>query len=341
MDDDGNGAVDCADSACSTTPACTPETCGNNIDDDGDGRFDCADSDCAEDPSCGGAKCGNASIDPGEDCDGANLGGRTCITQGFKTGVLACKSCAIDTELCSNDVLESCTNHIDDDGDGKADCADEDCAGITFCLCGNGVLDPVEQCDGELFPEWATCESSGFPGGTPTCVSSCQVVDTSTCTQPECGDGTTSFGEECDDGNVVSGDGCDATCRVELDQFCAATLPLVLGNNQGDTTGGSNALSGLCTGSGGRERVYSFTPAFSGQLTFVLISSTDMGLYVRSECDNADSELGCADHVFNGGTEALTVQVTAGQPLSVIIDSWGGGGAESSGPFTLVLLKTS
>ncbi|MEZ4241732.1 MAG: M4 family metallopeptidase [Myxococcota bacterium] len=53
IDNDGDGAVDCADSDCATDPACVvPEVCDDGIDNDGDGAIDCDDLDCAGDPVC-------------------------------------------------------------------------------------------------------------------------------------------------------------------------------------------------------------------------------------------------------------------------------------------------
>jgi hypothetical protein len=46
-DNDCNGAVDCADPACSGVGSCGRETnCDNGVDDDNDGLTDCADADC-------------------------------------------------------------------------------------------------------------------------------------------------------------------------------------------------------------------------------------------------------------------------------------------------------
>jgi hypothetical protein len=60
MDNDGDGAADCADTDCTNVPACPrAEDCGNNLDDDQDGLTDCLDSDCASSPDCA----------PVEDCD--------------------------------------------------------------------------------------------------------------------------------------------------------------------------------------------------------------------------------------------------------------------------------
>jgi hypothetical protein len=45
--------------------------------------------------------CGNGVVDGGEDCDQANLGGATCLTEGFAGGTLACGSgCAFETAGC-------------------------------------------------------------------------------------------------------------------------------------------------------------------------------------------------------------------------------------------------
>jgi hypothetical protein len=53
---------------------------------------------------CGTAPptCGNGVKDPGEDCDGADLGGATCESLGFTGGTLACSpACTYDTSGCT------------------------------------------------------------------------------------------------------------------------------------------------------------------------------------------------------------------------------------------------
>jgi hypothetical protein len=46
--------------------------------------------------------CGNGVIDPGEQCDQANLNGQTCVSQGFAGGILKCGAgCVFDTSGCS------------------------------------------------------------------------------------------------------------------------------------------------------------------------------------------------------------------------------------------------
>ncbi|NMC51826.1 hypothetical protein GYA54_03810 [Candidatus Kuenenbacteria bacterium] len=47
--------------------------------------------------------CGDNSLDPGEECDGANLNGKTCADMGFVGGDLTCdSSCKFKKDKCSN-----------------------------------------------------------------------------------------------------------------------------------------------------------------------------------------------------------------------------------------------
>ncbi|MCY1000700.1 fibro-slime domain-containing protein [Myxococcus sp. MISCRS1] len=67
-------------------------------------------------------------------------------------------------------------------------------------LCGNGTVDPGEQCDDGV-----------NDGGYGQCAAGCIFG-------PRCGDGVVqlSSGEQCDDGNLNSQDGCSAYCQLEL-----------------------------------------------------------------------------------------------------------------------------
>ena len=78
-------------------------------------------------------------------------------------------------------------------------------------VCGNGVMEAGEQCDGVL--------DAACPGN---CNGDCRCPAL-------CGDGYVQAGETCDDGNAVSGDCCSSVCQIECDDgntctrdFCSA-----------------------------------------------------------------------------------------------------------------------
>lgn len=99
--------------------------------------------------------------------------------------------------LCGNGVLdpdEDC-----DDGPANSDTEPDACR--TDCRdaqCNDGVLDPMH---GE------ECDDGGNNGSDPN---ACRV----TCMLPSCGDGTQDKGEACDDGNPEWGDACYECSRV-------------------------------------------------------------------------------------------------------------------------------
>ena len=94
--------------------------------------------------------------------------------------------------VCGNGVLdpgEECDDGNNTTGDGcSADCQDE--------KCGDGDIDTGEQCD-----DGNTSNGDG-------CSAECTI-------EPSCGDGVLDAGEECDDGNNTDGDGCSANCQDE------------------------------------------------------------------------------------------------------------------------------
>ncbi len=170
-----------------------------------------------------------------------------------------------DTDLihCSHDSVDqvkSCTQGCE----VKPQSVDDVCAsGTTTPVCGNGLIEGIEQCD-LLNLNGQTCASGGYNGGTLVCTASCQL-DSGNCCNHSCTGDTQCVGttkQTCQDGN---NDGCNewvntGTCPVnpvcgngliEGSEVCDSTNM----NGHSCTTegydGGTAACSGSCTVSTG------------------------------------------------------------------------------------------
>ncbi|MCB9755103.1 MAG: hypothetical protein H6713_34635 [Myxococcales bacterium] len=243
-----NEGCGCQD--CSGHPQCYP-ICGDGVaaaDEACDGE-DLAGSSCvaegfdgggvlACDDACGLVTdeclseevCGDTFIGATEACDGENLAGEDCVSQGFADGELACAdSCEFDTsgcfDVCGDEAItgleecdgvdlggESCVSQ-GFPGGGLLLCGIESCLLDTSgCLedevCGDGYIGETETCDGEEFGG-ETCVSQGFPGGGPlSCEDECALINTEACVMDEvCGDGFAGESEECD-GDDLAGEDC-------------------------------------------------------------------------------------------------------------------------------------
>jgi hypothetical protein len=85
--------------------------------------------------------CGDGVAGPGEACDGADLGGATCVDLGFDAGELACADdCTFDTTACEGGVPAEWTCNpgffgTDDGCDCGCGAADPDCIDATLDSC--------------------------------------------------------------------------------------------------------------------------------------------------------------------------------------------------------------
>ncbi len=191
----------------------------------------------------GASSCGDQTQEGEEDCDGTDLGGKSCSDVGYLAGVLSCNAdCTFNTGLCFN---------TDPCGDGQILAGVEDCdgtelggatceslgfsSGTLACTagcefdtsscsgsssCGNGVIDDqVEACDtDDLGDAPPTCESLGYHGGgTVVCGDDC-TFDEAGCIST-CGDGNLEPGETCDPGARPS-PGCSYDCQVNPGWDC-------------------------------------------------------------------------------------------------------------------------
>ncbi len=86
---------------------------------------------------------------------------------------------------------------------------------LVACVCGDGVVDPNEQCDDGAYngAPGQLVDVAGTPGDTSDDVYA--HCSTSCYWNVYCGDSFIVAPEQCDDGNAVSGDGCSAICTLE------------------------------------------------------------------------------------------------------------------------------
>ena len=91
--------------------------------------------------SCGGGgsggneitpQCGNGITEAGEECDGESNCGTSCTLLDVSSGVET-----------------NCSDGVDNDGDGAADCDDTDCSADAACADGDGGEDGETACTGD------------------------------------------------------------------------------------------------------------------------------------------------------------------------------------------------
>lgn len=186
--------------------------------------------------------CGDGVLDGGEECDGDELSGNTCVDFGFESGTLGClENCRWDTTTCQkcgdNQVqegevcdgmdlgLDAMTGRPPTCSDvgafatGELGCSDDCQAYVTDAcnpaVCGDGVITESagEACDGDELGG-ATCAGlEDFVGGDLTCTANCEL-DTSQCRVPVCGDGMAEGDEPCD-GADFGGSTCQSVGMAE------------------------------------------------------------------------------------------------------------------------------
>ncbi|MEZ4452440.1 MAG: DUF4215 domain-containing protein [Nannocystaceae bacterium] len=154
-------------------------------------------------PSTG---CGDGIVDADEACDGAAPEGSRCVA----CQIVGCPFGyhLVDEAYCGLTALDP-----------------DEC--LQLCVpdtCGDGLLDPYEECDdgnddqGDACPSTckaATCGDGVVHVGEELCDDgnddNGDACD-QRCTLPTCGDGVVQAGEGCDDGNIAEGDACRNIC---------------------------------------------------------------------------------------------------------------------------------
>ncbi|MEM7159091.1 MAG: proprotein convertase P-domain-containing protein [Myxococcota bacterium] len=111
-----------------------------------------------------GPMCGDGTADPGENCDGDDLGGASCDSIGmdFNGGTLACNAdCTFDATACT-----SCGDGVADPGSGE-DCDMADLGGMT-CADIDPTFTGTLACDATCTFDTSSC---GVAGSTTVCSS--------------------------------------------------------------------------------------------------------------------------------------------------------------------------
>jgi hypothetical protein len=238
-----HGGIGCDD------PACTDLVCAQDpfcCDVSWDGL--CAQTANASCPICSGVPetCGNGAIDdPSEVCDGLDLGGESCTTQGFDAGALGCgPTCTgFDTSACVEYEGPCCSGDLTP-GCFEPTCTAEVCGIEPFCcdvvwdnlcaqaaqasctacqpgVCGNGVIELGEACDGtELAGE--SCTGLGYSTGDLACAPDCGSLDTSDCIGGMGYGNCLAVGEEiaCTEDEVCATDGNPPVASVCWQEAC-------------------------------------------------------------------------------------------------------------------------
>lgn len=190
---------------------------------------------CASFPS---SVCSNNVVEPGEQCDGTNLTGQSCVTKGYTGGTLGCSKCQFVTSACtptlscveqwSCGTWSSCTNGVT-----RRSCTDANSCGTvkskpqieqscTQAQCNDGFLQSNEACDGtNLGGKTCSTLGKGYTGGMLSCSPTTCQLDTTNCLAPQlnCGNGSLQIGEQCDGMNLRG-----ATCTSLGTGFSGGTL---------------------------------------------------------------------------------------------------------------------
>lgn len=228
-------------------------------------------------------------------------------------------------------VTETSCAPADFDGDSDVDLLDFANFATVFGAreprCGDGIVDPNEECD------------DGNSVNTDDCPSTCEHAF--------CGDGFIQFGvEECDDGNATSGDGCNVLCQTEpVNDACADAISVSDGSRNFDTTfattDGPDEPT-VCRFFSNSQVAYDiwfcYTATCNGTATFSLCGSeydTKLAVYAGCACPQPiDEPLACNDDGCGGFEQSkLTIPVVAGGKYLVRVGGYSG--ARGHGTLTI------
>ncbi len=168
----------------------------------------------------------------------------------------------------------------------------------------------------------------------PPCVPSCDGV--------ECGgDGCGGSCGTCTDGGVCVDGICEAAPQGDTcaDPYVVDTIPFLAEHTTADFSSdygyGADDCPGVSDawGSGSNDTVYALTAAVDGTYTVTLDASFDSNLYAVTDCSDIANTCLAADEIFGTG-ETISLALTAGQTVFIIVDGWGNS-SNQSGSYSL------
>jgi len=330
-----NGTPGCDDAACEASICGADAFCCDN-------QWDqvCADAAVA-DPACGaacggGGACGDDMIDGMEVCDGVDLGGEDCISQGFDAGVLACLGdCTdFDTSACA---VASCEQEdIGTNTGSPVTMGNTDASVDTLpqsCGAGGGA-DHVVLFTATLAGDYTF---DTFGSGYDTALSI--HGDCGGASELACNDDAVGLQSE-----IILGLAAGESVFVSVGGFGGSTgdwilnvtppalpaLPACAEDDlglfvgplaiQGDTTGDDDDLAQSCGGVDGVDRVHRWIAPADGNFTFDTGGSafdTALTLYAN----DCATELDCNDDSI-GLQSSLSRDMTAGEEILIVVEGF-------------------
>ncbi len=205
-----------------------PEVCSGGVDDDGDGATDCADVGCLAAPECAALPTDCCTPHAGGGCPAQAVSACVCTLDAAccdGSWDLACVAIAIgDCGDSCEPPPEDCTGGVDEDLDGTVDCQDADCAAVFPCTFAAPPCCDAGPFPGCVLPAVEACVCAAQPNccDDPWSAACVQVAAT-TCGHP-C-PGSPPAGTCCEATPGVAGCAADATvatCTCALDSTCCS-----------------------------------------------------------------------------------------------------------------------
>jgi hypothetical protein len=214
----------------------------------------------------------------------------------------------------TDDEFGLCTDGIDNDADGQADCRDDDCEDDPIC---------VEICDNNLDDDGdydIDCDDDDCVGEDV-----CQEI----CDNDV--DDDSDFIIDCLDSNCEGHLDCEEICP---ENELVGSLPIqVFGNHLGNTDNYRGSCGSFNDAS---DTTYTFTAPAAGDYFFDTLGTiyyVDTVLYVLDGGDCTGVELACNDDLDAYSTQSeVQVTLAAGQTVVVVVDGYS---EYAGGPFTL------